>query len=153
MELATFFYPKNSVGIYIHRKRTIEMHYRSTRDVGINPELLSFETTLFRGLAPDGGLYLPEFIPSVSPIDSWKTLSFPRLASKIFRHYIDVSEINDTDLDSILDSSFSTFTHPEITPMKKLDGVYLLELFHGPTFAFKDVALQVVGMFVVGLTV
>jgi threonine synthase len=128
------------------------MNYRSTRDERSNPDLLSFEKTLFQGLAPDGGLYLPTSIPAVSTgeLEAWKSLSFSRLASKIFRLYIDQKEINDADLDSILDKSFSTFSHSEITPVSKLGSktseMYLLELFHGPTFAFKDVALQVVGI-------
>lgn len=140
------------------------MRYRSTRDPRQPPELLSFEETLFRGLAPDGGLYLPATMPVVSAtqLAEWKSLSFPLLACRIFRLYIEEREISNTDLESLLIKSFSTFSHPEVAPLSKLvDGRYLLELFHGPTFAFKgtfsalsvhsnttlDVALQVVGLF------
>lgn len=124
------------------------MRYRSTRDP--SSTFLSFEEALFTGLAPDGGLYIPENIPLVSPAQlcEWKDLSFPILASKIFRLYISLDEISDEELIPLLLKSFSTFSHPEVTPLKSLnnDNMYLLELFHGPTFAFKDVALQVLGM-------
>lgn len=132
------------------------MRYRSTRGGSSN---LSFEEAVFEGLATDGGLYIPHSIPSVplSEILSWSTLSYPKLAAKIFRKFIAEEEIPTADLEDILTRSFATFSTPEVTPVKKLpnvfpeqgngnlDNLYVLELFHGPTFAFKDVALQVLG--------
>ncbi|KAJ3220894.1 threonine synthase [Clydaea vesicula] len=124
------------------------MKYRSTRDPEAN--LLNFEDTLFTGLAPDGGLYIPEYVPSLEleEILSWKSLSFSELAFKIFRLFIDQSEMNDNDLKSILKTSFDTFSHVDVTPLKKIkSNLLMLELFWGPTFAFKDVALQCCGNF------
>ncbi|KAI9017122.1 threonine synthase [Gaertneriomyces semiglobifer] len=132
------------------------MRYRSTRGQSTN---LSFEEAVFEGLATDGGLYIPHSIPTVPlpEILSWSTLSFPQLAAKIFRKFIAEDEIPTPDLEELLARSFATFSTPEVTPLKKLpnvlsgnenrnlDNIYVLELFHGPTFAFKDVALQVLG--------
>ncbi|KAI9202541.1 threonine synthase [Polychytrium aggregatum] len=138
------------------------MRYRSTRDVD-SAQKLTFEQALFEGLAPDGGLYIPEAIPQVplSKILSWANLSYSELALEIFRLYIDESEISVSDLADIVERSYATFTHKDITPLVKLPNVaseeenarshhnlenlYVLELFHGPTCAFKDVALQFVG--------
>jgi threonine synthase len=103
-----------------------------------------------KGLASDGGLYVPEEIPSL-PADwesEWRNLSLEELAFQIFSLYISPSEIPPEDLKEIINRSYSTFRHPERTPLVELDlqkKLYLLELFHGPTFAFKDVALQFLG--------
>ncbi|KAI9098750.1 tryptophan synthase beta subunit-like PLP-dependent enzyme [Phlyctochytrium arcticum] len=131
------------------------MKYRSTRGKSSN---LSFEEAVFEGLAVDGGLYIPHSIPTLSlqEIQKWADLSYPKLAAKVFRLFVGEEEIPDADLDDILERSFGTFATPEVTPLNKLpnvsgtsggnlDNVYVLELFHGPTFAFKDVALQVLG--------
>lgn len=106
----------------------------------------SFEEVVLKGLASDGGLYIPEAIPQADDWASWKDLSFPDLAHKILSLYISPAEIPSADLKGIIDRSYSTFRHPETTPLVHLhDNLYLLELFHGPTFAFKDVALQFLG--------
>ncbi|KAF3934372.1 hypothetical protein ABW19_dt0209617 [Dactylella cylindrospora] len=110
----------------------------------------TFEETVLKGLAGDGGLFIPEEIPSL-PSDwqtEWSTLTFQELAFNIFSYYIDPSEISPEDLKSLIERSYSTFRAPEITPLVTLrnsENLHLLELFHGPTFAFKDVALQFVG--------
>ncbi|KAF3915190.1 hypothetical protein ABW20_dc0106495 [Dactylellina cionopaga] len=110
----------------------------------------SFEDTVLKGLASDGGLFIPEEIPTL-PADwqeSWSTLSFQELAFNIFSAYISPSEISASDLRSLIERSYSTFRKPEITPLvtlREAERLHLLELFHGPTFAFKDVALQFVG--------
>ncbi|KOS22309.1 Threonine synthase [Escovopsis weberi] len=117
--------------------------YLSTRgeDVG-----LSFEEVVLKGLASDGGLYLPQQLPKASAWESWKDLSFPDLAFEIMSLYISHSEIPPADLKGIIARSYATFRAPETTPLVHLqDNHYLLELFHGPTFAFKDVALQFLG--------
>lgn len=107
---------------------------------------LSFEEVVLKGLATDGGLYIPEEIPSASNWESWKDLSFADLAYEILSLYISPSEIPADDLKTIINKSYSTFRAPDITPLVPLkDNLYLLELFHGPTFAFKDVALQFLG--------
>ncbi|KAL1983109.1 hypothetical protein VTN96DRAFT_439 [Rasamsonia emersonii] len=111
---------------------------------------LSFEDVVLKGLASDGGLFVPEQIPSVpaSWESDWRNLSFEDLAFQIVSLYVSPSEIPPEDLKDIIRRSYSTFRHPERTPLVELDrtrNLYLLELFHGPTFAFKDVALQFLG--------
>ncbi|KAI1655746.1 threonine synthase [Daldinia decipiens] len=123
--------------------RNASQRYLSTRGEDYD---FTFEEVVLKGLANDGGLYIPEEIPSVSDWQSWKDLSFPDLALEILSLYIAPSEIPRDDLKEIIDRSYSTFRAPETTPLRHLhDNLYLLELFHGPTFAFKDVALQFLG--------
>lgn len=103
-----------------------------------------------KGLASDGGLFIPEEVPAI-PRDwesKWKNLSFSELAFEILSLYISPSEIPPADLKEVINRSYSTFRAPETTPLVTLDetnNLHLLELFHGPTFAFKDVALQLLG--------
>jgi threonine synthase len=105
---------------------------------------------VLKGLASDGGLFIPEEVPSL-PLDwesKWKNLSFSELACEILSLYISSHEIPPEDLKDIVNRSYATFRAPETTPLVPLnqdDNLYLLELFHGPTFAFKDVALQLLG--------
>lgn len=105
---------------------------------------------VLKGLAEDGGLFIPQEIPSL-PADwssAWPNWSFPELAFRIFSLYVSPSEISPEDLRTIVDKSYSTFRTPEVTPLHTLDeskNLHILELFHGPTFAFKDVALQFLG--------
>jgi threonine synthase len=111
---------------------------------------LSFEQVVLKGLASDGGLFIPEEVPLL-PQDwhtKWRNLSFQELALNIFSLYISQSEIPTADLKDIIHRSYATFRAQDITPLVTLDKskkLHLLELFHGPTFAFKDVALQFVG--------
>ncbi|KAB8416440.1 hypothetical protein FH972_024959 [Carpinus fangiana] len=111
---------------------------------------LSFEEVVLKGLAQDGGLFIPQEIPSI-PAEwhgEWPNLSFPQLAFRIFSLYISPSEISPEDLKAIVDKSYSTFRTPKVTPIVNIEEdkqIHLLELFHGPTFAFKDVALQFLG--------
>ncbi|PQE10996.1 threonine synthase protein [Rutstroemia sp. NJR-2017a BVV2] len=129
------------------KTHTPSQRYLSTRGGSYG---LSFEEVVLKGLAADGGLFIPEEIPSL-PQDwqtRWKDLSFSELAYEILSLYISSSEIPPADLKDIINRSYSTFRAPETTPLVPLnekDNLYLLELFHGPTFAFKDVALQLLG--------
>ncbi|KAF9463270.1 tryptophan synthase beta subunit-like PLP-dependent enzyme [Collybia nuda] len=121
------------------------MKYFSTRGVAGS---LSFEETVLTGLAPDGGLYIPEHIPSLPENwqSDWSSYSFGELSVAILSLYISPNEISQEELRQLVEKSYSTFRHPDVTPLKKLDErTFALELFHGPTFAFKDVALQLVG--------
>jgi len=116
------------------------MKYISTRGE-INP--VSFRDAVMMGLARDGGLIIPESIPDVSVnLAEWKSLSYTDLAFEVMRLYSDLPEQHLKDL--IL-RSYQAFDNPEITPVSSVDGIYVLELFHGPTLAFKDVALQFLG--------
>lgn len=105
---------------------------------------------VLKGLASDGGLFIPEEIPRLPDnwASTWKDLSFEDLAYEIFSLYISSSEIPPADLRDIIRRSYSTFRANDVTPTVTLDkekNIHLLELFHGPTFAFKDVALQFLG--------
>jgi len=102
------------------------------------------------GLAPNGGLYIPTEIPSL-PSDwqsKWKDYNFVELAVAVLSLYIDDQEISQAELKELVVKSYAGFRDPIVTPLKKLDdGRYVLELWHGPTWAFKDVALQLLGNF------
>ncbi|EJD51832.1 tryptophan synthase beta subunit-like PLP-dependent enzyme [Auricularia subglabra TFB-10046 SS5] len=121
------------------------MLYFSTRGAD---KRLSFEDTVLTGLAPNGGLFIPESVPEL-PADwreSWASHSFQQLSVEILSLYISPNEISRLELEQLVDRSYSTFRHLDVTPLVPLDGrTYVLELFHGPTFAFKDVALQLLG--------
>ena len=107
----------------------------------------TFEEAVLEGLAPDGGLFIPEYIPLIP--DTWKqeqdgkfwwNWAFEQLAFEIFSLYIDHEEISSADLKEIVRKSYASFRASEVTPLVSLDekkGLHLLELFHGPTFAFK----------------
>ena len=120
------------------------MKYESTR--GGCPQQ-NFEQVLLTGLAPDGGLYVPTELPhfSTEEIASWRELSYPDLAMKVITPFID-DEIPTADLRNIIEDSYAAFNHPEVAALESLGNEeYVLELFHGPTLAFKDFALQVLG--------
>lgn len=107
---------------------------------------VDFETAVLRGFAEDGGMFVPEYIPKISKekLKEWKGLSFNDLAFQIVSLYIDESIIPENDLKKIIEKSTSTFKHPDIVPVVQLksdSNHYLMELFHGPTLSFKDVAM------------
>ncbi|CAG8662574.1 9310_t:CDS:2, partial [Racocetra fulgida] len=121
------------------------MKYFSTRG---SSDLFTFSEVVLIGLSKDGGLFIPQTTPTL-PSD-WKTAwlkhSFTSLALEIFSLYIPDDEIPRKDLERLINKSYSTFKTPDITPLKKIrENFYILELFHGPTFAFKDIALQFLG--------
>jgi threonine synthase len=95
------------------------------------------------GLAPDGGLLIPTWVPDVTDrLARWATLDYRELAYEVIRLYTDFP---DEDLRRLIERSYATFRHPEITPVVEAGPVHIVELFHGPTLAFKDVALQLLG--------
>ena len=120
------------------------MKYISTR--GKAPAL-NFEDVLLTGLAPDGGLYVPETLPTYSPeqIAAWSKLSYAELAFEIVKPFVD-GAIPDEDLRDIVNDSYSDFRNSAIAPLVQIDhNEWILELFQGPTLAFKDFALQMLG--------
>ncbi|EXJ14983.1 threonine synthase [Imhoffiella purpurea] len=119
------------------------MHYLSTRG-GIAP--IGFADAVMMGLATDGGLLIPAEIPEVTPdqLRAWAGLSFQELALEVMTPFIG-EEIPREDLRALIDRSYATFAHPQVTPLVEVGGNRILELFHGPTAAFKDVALQFLG--------
>ena len=95
------------------------------------------------GMARDGGLLLPESIPDVSDsLSAWRGLAYNDLAFEIMKIFVDLPA---PDLKRLVTGSYSCFDHPEVTPAVSKEGIHILELFHGPTLAFKDVALQFLG--------
>jgi threonine synthase len=118
------------------------MRYQSTRGHVRN---LTFKEAVMMGLADDGGLLLPESIPALSQgdIEMLASLAYPELAFQVINLF--AGDMPSADLKDLVDRSYQSFTHPEVTPVVHKDGIYVLELFHGPTLAFKDVALQFLG--------
>jgi len=118
------------------------MRYLSTRG---EAQPVSFTEAVAKGLAPDVGLYLPEEFPDLSPyIESWSNLSYSELCFEFFKHF--ATDLDDDDLKQAVDSAYSSFSHADIAPLVRLnDHWQVLELFHGPTLAFKDFALQFLG--------
>ncbi len=117
------------------------MKYCSTRG-GVRG--LSFVDSLLTGLAPDGGLLVPETIPDVSAhLDGWRQLDFVSLAQAVIAEFVD--DIPKPVLDKLIAEAYADFEHPDVVGQVELGDCLLLELFHGPTLAFKDVALQLLG--------
>jgi len=119
------------------------LNYVSTKG-GTSP--VDFETAVLKGFADDGGMFVPNEIPRVSPdlLQKWSTLSFNDLAFEILSLYIDRSIIPETDLRELIIKSTQTFNHPDIIPVLSLgkdSNQFIMELFHGPTLSFKDVAM------------
>ena len=108
---------------------------------------LSFSDALLAGLARDGGLYVPQTWPQIghSEIAALAGRPYAEAAKRVLRPLID-GDVAGPDLDRMIDASYATFRHPAVCPLTQLDdNLFLLELFHGPTLAFKDVAMQLLG--------
>ena len=122
------------------------MKYISTR--GNAPEL-TFEDVLLTGLATDGGLYVPKEVPhfSLEEIQSWRDLPYTELAHKVIYPFVEGC-VDAASLKTMLEEVYNNtnFGHKAIAPLQQIDhNEYVLELFHGPTLAFKDFALQLLG--------
>src|SRR5690606_4299137 len=109
----------------------------------------SFEDVLLTGLATDGGLYVPKEVPhySLEEIESWRYLPYTELAHKVIYPFVEVC-VDSAALKKMLESVYnnSLFSQKAIAPLQQLDHIdCVLELFHGPTMAFKDFALQMLG--------
>src|SRR4051812_37561299 len=118
------------------------MKFLSTR--GQTPSL-GFSDAVATGLAPDGGLFLPEYLPDFSGhLEGFAKLGYAELCFEFLKVF--ATDIPTETLRSIIAQSYTKFAHPEIAPLKPLaKNLYVLELFHGPTLAFKDFALQLLG--------
>jgi len=121
------------------------MRYISTR--GAAPTL-SFEEVTLAGLASDGGLYVPESWPvfSAQEIEALRGLSYVETAVAVMRPFV-AGSLDEAELRQLCETAYGRFDHAAVTPLVQLDHRHwLLELFHGPTLAFKDVALQLLGL-------
>ncbi len=118
------------------------MKYISTRG-GIAP--IPFTEAVMMGLAGDGGLLLPETIPVVddTTLDRWRVLSYPDLATAVISLF--AADLEPEVLAGLTRRSYAVFNHPEVVPLVERGGITVMELFHGPTLAFKDIALQFLG--------
>ena len=119
------------------------MKYISTRN---SKKTFSFKDVFLNALAPDGGLFVPQNIPffSIKELNELKKLSYNDLAAKIIIKFCS-EEFEENELKEIVEKSYKSFRSKETVILKKYEDIYLLELFHGPTLAFKDIALQVIG--------
>ena len=118
-------------------------HYISTRG---GEEPLGFCDAVMSGLAADGGLLLPETIPDVSgKLDRWQKLPYPELAAEVMACFIGKDDLSRAVLDELVQRSYQAFSHSDIVPIVPVGDLHVMELFHGPTLAFKDIALQFLG--------
>jgi len=123
--------------------RPASIKYGSTRG---GAHGMTFEQAVFEGLAPDGGLMVPDVVPDVSAnFKEWSKLPFDELAYEIASLYCSEEEVPAADLRELMKRSYSSFSHADTVPTVKFGDLHIMELFHGPTFAFKDVALQALG--------
>jgi len=121
------------------------MEYISTRN---SSKIFNFKEVFIKGLADDGGLFIPKQLNKYSKaeIDSFNKLSYQDLAKKIIFPFIG-DFMSENDLSKIIDKSYSVFREENVVKLVKVGDRSVLELFHGPTLAFKDVAMQLLGNF------
>ena len=119
------------------------MQYTSTRNT---KKSFSFKDVFLKGLAPDGGLFVPKKIPfyDSQELENLKNISYTELAEKIILKFCD-DEFNKKEIQDFVKNSYKNFRVRDVVAIKKIADSNLLELFHGPTLAFKDIAMQVIG--------
>jgi len=119
------------------------MEYISTRNV---QKVFSFKDIFLNGLAFDGGLFVPKKIPvyTFQELEKFRNLSYNELATKIIAKFCS-DEFNEAEIKDLVNNSYKNFRVKDVVTIKKLGKISLLELFHGPTLAFKDIAMQVIG--------
>ncbi len=120
------------------------MNYISTRNKSLN---FDFSSIFLRGLAPDGGLFLPNEIKKFNEkeLKELSKLNYIDLGVEIISEFC-IPVLNKSKIKLILDKAYSNFDTKNIVEIKKIDNINLLELYHGPTLAFKDIAMQVIGL-------
>ena len=119
------------------------MKYVSTRD---NSKEYNFEQVFIKGLADDGGLYVPMSLKKYSPqeLHELKKLNYNELSTEIINLFSS-DFISKDELSTLVKKSYSTFREKEVVKLSNVGEIKLLELFHGPTLAFKDIAMQFIG--------
>ncbi len=119
------------------------MNYFSTRD---KSQSFKFKEIFLRGLAPGGGLFLPSEIKKYnkSDLENLSKLSYSELATEIIYNFCS-GDISKQDLKSLIEKAYKNFEKKDVVDVKKIGNVNLLELYYGPTLAFKDIAMQVIG--------
>jgi threonine synthase len=121
------------------------MEYISTRNI---KKTFSFKDIFLKSLAPDGGLFIPKDIPvyTSKDLEKLKNLSYSDLASKLILNFCN-EEFNENEIKELVKNSYKKFRVQNVVAVRKLGKINLLELFHGPTLAFKDIAMQIIGNF------
>ena len=119
------------------------MKYISTRN---NKKEFDFKTVFLKGLADDGGLFIPKSLKKYSneELQELKKLNYNQLSVEIINQFSS-DFITKDELSSLIDKSYSTFREKEVVKISNIGSLKLLELFHGPTLAFKDIAMQFIG--------
>ena len=119
------------------------MNYFSTRD---KSKKFSFKEVFLRGLAPDGGLFVPENLKKYNSeeLEDLKKLNYVDLATEIVSPFCGL-DISKKRLKKIIEKSYYEFLIENVVSVKTFDNLNVLELYHGPTLAFKDIAMQVIG--------
>ena len=119
------------------------MEYISTRDKNLS---FNFKDVFLRGLAPDGGLFIPKEIRTYNELEikTLRSLSYTDLATEIISNFC-IPDIKKNDLKKVIKKSYESFTTKDVIKIKKIGDINLVELYHGPTLAFKDIAMQVIG--------
>ena len=119
------------------------MEYISTRN---KEKIFSFKDVFLEGLAPDGGLFVPKkIIPyKFEELEKFRNLSYNDLATKIIFKFCG-DEFSENEIKNLIEASYKNFRVKNVVAIKKLGKINLLELFHGPTLAFKDIAMQIIG--------
>lgn len=124
------------------------MKYISTRDCGAQPREFSFLDAVLEGLAPDGGLLVPQDIPTITQeeLKIWRSLDYQALCFEVIRKFVEADDVSDEELRGMIATAYKSFAEPSVVaPIVEIGPIKVMELFHGPTFAFKDVALQLLG--------
>ena len=119
------------------------MEYISTRNT---KNTFSFKEVFLKGLASDGGLFIPKELPvfSKKELKELKDLSYNELSAKIIYKFC-ADDFNQKEIREIIENSYRNFRTKDVVKVQKIEKINLLELFHGPTLAFKDIAMQVIG--------
>ena len=119
------------------------MEYISTRNT---KKTFSFEDVFLKGLAPDGGLFVPKEIPlyTADELEQLRDFSYEKLATNIILNFCS-DQFKEAEMKDLVKASYKSFRTKEVVEIKKIGELSLLELFHGPTLAFKDIAMQVIG--------
>ena len=117
-----------------------ELFYTTTRNKDLK---VTASQAIIKGLAPDGGLFVPEYIPEFKvSLDDLKDMSYRQTAMEVMKLFL--TDFTDEELKNCIDSAYDDkFDNPVIAPVKEAGGAYYLELFHGQTIAFKDMALSI----------
>lgn len=127
--------------------------YESTRG-GADSRGISFKKALFTGYAPDLGLLVPTSLPrfTVADLESMKNMSYTAIVKRLLPEFISSAELERSEIEAAIDAAFATFSHSEVLPLVKLPSnnkrkapIHIMEMFHGPTGAFKDLSMQIIG--------